>query len=193
MIKKLFGVGRTIESLSNKMKDKIGIEKESLPKGDRSDPKTKEKDFITCCSWKFVKLLYSASVTAVLSSSYGQALVFSSPLLGEMIRNANSTPWVTWTDNCLYQSLIGPSILIGGAIGGISSSLLIILLGPVLSMVLGAVVFAVGWSMIGVSWFSPSSNMFWGLLLTGRLITGLSGGWSNATRNVRFQTCTHFF
>ena len=58
-------------------------------------------------------------------------------------------------------------------------------------MVLGVVVFAVGWSMIGVSWFLPSSTMFWDLLLTGRFITGLSGGWSNATHNARFQTCAH--
>ena len=89
------------------MKDNTESEKESLPNGDESDLLTKEKeDSITCCSWKFAKLLYSASVTAVLSSSYGQALAFSSPLLDEMIRDANSTPWIEWTDNCLYQSLI---------------------------------------------------------------------------------------
>ena len=39
------------------MKDNTETEKESLSNGDRSDlmPKDKE-DFITCCSWKFVKL-----------------------------------------------------------------------------------------------------------------------------------------
>ena len=182
----VYRIVRSLYRIFSKMGDTV-LEKEALPNGDKSDLATKEKEnSITCCSWKFVKLLYSALVTAVLYSSYGQALVFSSPLLDEMIRDANSTPWFEWTDNCLYQSLIGPSVLIGGAIGGISSSLLISILGSVLSMVLGAVMFAVGWSMIGVSWFLPSSTMFWGLMLTGRLITGLSSGWSNATRNVRF-------
>ena len=174
-VEEVYRLVRSTESSPKLMMSDTVLEKESLPNGDKSDLMTKEKeDSITCCSWKFAKLLYSASVTAVLYSSYGQALAFSSPLLDEMIRNANSTPWVEWTDNCLYQSLIGPSVLIGGAIGGISSSLLISILGSVLSMVLGAVVFAVGWSMIGVSWFLPLSSMFWGLMLTGRLITGLS-------------------
>ena len=128
-------------------------------------------------SWRFARLFYSIIVVNLLLMNLGISLTYSSPLMDQMIREANSTPWVDGFDNCVHQSLIGPSVLIGGTIGGLLSSIVINLLGLVLSLILSSVLFVAGWTMIGVSWFvgySPTS--FRSLILTGRFVTGLAFG-----------------
>ena len=128
--------------------------------------------------------MYSFLVVSLLALDNGCSLVFSSPLLDEMLKGANSTPWKDGFDQCIHQSLIGPSVLISAAVGGFCSFLLIGLFGLVPSMVLIAVTYTGGWTMIGVSWFVSSPSLFRGLILTGRVITGLAHGLTTASTSV---------
>ena len=135
-----------------------------------------EADPVTWRSWRFFKLLYLASISGFLYWNNGNALVFSSPLLDEIIRNANSTPWMEGFSQCFYQSLIGPSVFIGGAFGSILSPPFMSIFGLVLCLTAGSVIHVGGWAMIGLSWFLPSPSSFRGLILTGRFVTGLATG-----------------
>ena len=142
-------------------------------------------------SWRFARVFYSIIVVNLLLMNLGISLTYSSPLMDQMIREANFTPWVDGLDNCVHQSLIGPSVLIGGTIGGLSGSILINLLGLVLSLVLSLVLFVAGWTMIGVSWFvgySPTS--FRTLILTGRFVTGLAFGLLSPSWAVSYSNIT---
>ena len=142
-------------------------------------------------SWHFARLLYSIIVVNLLNVNFGISLTYSSPLMDQMIREANSTPWVDGFDNCVHQSLIGPSVLIGGTIGGLLSSISMNLLGLVLSLILSSVLFVAGWTMIGVSWFfgySPTS--FRSLILTGRFVTGLAFGLLSPSWAVSYSNMT---
>ena len=142
-------------------------------------------------SWRCVKLIYIVIVVSQLCVIQATSLIFSSPLLDEMAINANSTPWVEGFDNCAYQSLIGPSVLIGAALGGLASSFSISLIGLVSSMVVCSFMFLAGWCMIGASWFlSTWPPLFRGLVLTGRFVTGFGSGWCTSSRNVSKYLCT---
>ena len=132
----------------------------------------------------FARQLYSFLVVSLLVLDNGYSLVFSSPLLDEMLKGANSTPWKDGFDQCVHQSMIGPSVLISAAFGGFCSFLLIGLLGLVPSMIFIAVTFTAGWTMIGVSWFVSSPSLFRGLILTGRVITGVANGLTTASSTV---------
>ena len=122
-------------------------------------------------SWSFVWLLYSVLVSSLVRLAH--ANIFTSPLLDEIIRDAESTPWVDGFDSCLYQSLIAPSVLISSAIGSLLAMFLSHVLGLVPSIVVSTVISAVGWAMIGASWLVSSPVLFRTLLLTGRFVTGL--------------------
>ena len=137
---------------------------------------SEDPDPIPWRSWRFFKLLYLAFISGVLYLNNGIALVFSSPLLDEIIRNTNSTPWMEGFSQCFYQSLIGPSVFIGGALGSILSPPLMSIFGLVLCLTAGSVIHVGGWGMIGLSWFLPSPSSFRGLILTGRFVTGLATG-----------------
>ena len=142
-------------------------------------------------SWRFARVSYSIIVVNLLLMNLGISLTYSSPLMDQMIREANFTPWVDGLSNCVHQSLIGPSVLIGSTIGGLLSSILINLLGLVLSLILSSVLFVAGWTMIGVSWFvgySPTS--FRTLILTGRFVTGLAFGLLSPSWAVSYSNIT---
>ena len=146
------------------------------------DNKTKEreqsghKSNLTWQSWESINLIYSVCIATLLFVESGAIYVFSSPLLDEMLRNANSTPWVEGSDNCVFESLIAPSVLIGSIFGSLSGALVPCLLGLISSLVAISVVYLLGWSVIGASWFISSPSLFRGLILTGRFISGTASG-----------------
>ena len=150
---------------------------------DKSDS-TKSDCKSTWRSLLYARKMYSFLVVSLLVLDNGCSLVFSSPLLDEMLKGANSTPWKDGFDQCIHQSLIGPSVLISAAVGGFCSFLLIGLFGLVPSMILIALTYTGGWTMIGVSWFVSSPSLFRGLILTGRVITGLAHGLTTASTSV---------
>ena len=152
---------------------------------DREDGPAKEKWWKRCCI--DLKLGYTVFFASVLNLSYGNALAFSSPFIDELTRNINSTIWSEGFDNCFYQSLIGPSILLGAIIGGISSSLFIAIFGLVFPLCLAALMFVVSWSMIGVSWFVSSPIAFRSLILAGRFLSGFADGWGTSVWTVSFS------
>ena len=138
-------------------------------------------------SWECVKRLYAVFITSLLFVENGAAFVFSSPLLDEMLKNANSTRWVKESDSCVFESLIAPSVLIGSIFGSLSGALVPCLLGLASSLVAVSIVYLLGWSVIGTSWFISSPSLFRGLILTGRFITGAALGFVSSTSSVRSE------
>jgi MFS family permease len=145
-----------------------------------------DRDTSPSCSWHSVRILLSILIASTVPGPLfgGFSIAYSSPLLDEMTRNLNSTHWSEGFDNCIYQSLIGPSVLIGGAIGGVSTFPFITMFGLVFPMFAVTLIAIAGWSMIGVSWFVSSPSLFRGLILAGRFVTGLGLGSSGSLRSV---------
>ena len=133
-----------------------------------------------CTQFK-IKYVYFAIVAAFGSLGFGFTVVYSSPFLEDMSRRTNFTLWTEGFENCIYQNLVGPLTPIGAVVGGLLSSLVIGVFGLVFSLITAAVMFVVGWAMIGVSWFVSSPDWFRFLILTGRFVTGASAGGVAAT------------
>ena len=151
-----------------------------------------DRDTSPSCSRHSVRILLSILIASTVPGPLfgGFSIAYSSPLLDEMTRNLNSTPWSEGFDNCIYQSLIGPSVLIGGAIGGVSTFPFITMFGLVFPMFVVTLIAIAGWSMIGVSWFVSSPSLFRGLILAGRFVTGLVLGSSGSLRSVSLKAVT---
>ena len=158
-----------------------------------NDEKGKEDDHGKAQSWwrrcrVYTKLLYVAFLSGAVNMGHGSALAFSSPFIDEMTKNLNSTPWSEGFDNCFYQSLIGPSVIIGAFLAGATSSVFVAIFGLVFPLCLSALMFTIGWSMIGISWFvSDSPTLFSGLILAGRFVTGLGDGWNTSVWGVSYR------
>ena len=142
-------------------------------------------------SWSFTWIMYSIFISSCLRLATGYTVIYSSPLLDEIIRNANSTPWVDGFGNCIYQSMIAPSLFIGNVVGSIMSAFVAGLLGLASSMILSTGIYAVGWAMIGVSWFTPSPVPFRAFIFSGRIVTGINSGLVTALQPVRM--CVYMF
>ena len=134
-----------------------------------------ENDRRKCTQFK-IKDIYFAIVAAFGSLGFGFTVVYSSPFLEDMSRRTNFTLWTEGFENCIYQNLVGPLTPIGAVVGGLLGSLVIGVFGLVFSLITAAVMFVVGWAMIGVSWFVSSPTWFRILILTGRFVTGASAG-----------------
>ena len=52
-------------------------------------------------------------------------------------------------------------------------------LGRKVSLILSGIPAAVGWLMIALAHLAAQSNVFYGVLLTGRLLTGIFYGWTS--------------
>ena len=130
-------------------------------------------------TWESVKLVYSLLIVDLIAIGAGTSWVFSSPLLDEMTRDGDSKPWVEGFDNCVYQSLCAPLVVLGGAIGALSGFLLVSLLGLVTAMIAALTCYSIGWCMVSVSWFVSSPILFRCLILTGRFVTGIGLSWGS--------------
>ena len=153
--------------------------------GDKKDGfEAHSETTISLKSWRFFHFLYVVTVAGLMNMGNGYSIAFSSPLFDELIVKVNSTSWTKGFDDCLFQSLIGPSALFGATIGGLCSSLSISVFGAVFSMSAVTVIWAVGWSFIGIAWFIPSPIIFRVLFLSGRILTGIGSGWNTSSWTV---------
>jgi MFS family permease len=133
--------------------------------------------------WKTaLQTVYFSLVACIGGLSFGLTVVFSSPLLDDLMKS-NLTQWKEGfsTDECAYQVLIGPISPIAAVAGGLLSAPLTAVTGLVTGMILTAVVYVSGWTMLGCSYFVTSPYAFRGLLLTGRALTGFAMGFSAAS------------
>ena len=137
------------------------------------------------CTFKCIKVLqtvYFSLVASIGGFSFGLTVAFSSPLLDQLM-NSNLTQWKEGfsTDECTYQVLIGPISPIAAVAGGLLSAPLTAVTGLVTGMILTAVVYVSGWTMLGCSYFITSPYAFRGLLLTGRALAGFAMGFNAAS------------
>ena len=133
----------------------------------------------TACSWTVLKAIYFAAVACLGGLSFGLTVVFSSPLLDDLMKS-NLTQWKEGfsTDACAYQILIGPISPIAAIVGGLLSAPLTAISGLVNGMILTAGVYLSGWTMLGSTYFITDPFAFRGVLLTGRALTGFAMGFS---------------
>ena len=158
-------------------------DEEKFHSGDKNDGFEGHSE-LSLKSWRFVHFLYIFTVAGLLNLGNGYSIAFSSPLFDELIVKVNSTSWTEGFDDCLFQSLIGPSVLFGAIIGGFCSSLSISVFGAVLTVSAVTVIWAVGWSLIGIAWFITPPVIFRGLFLSGRILTGIGSGWNTSSWTV---------
>ena len=110
---------------------------------------------------KIFKAIYFTIVACFGGFGFGLTAVFSSPLLDDL-SNSNLTQWKEGfsTDECAYQVLIGPISPIAAVAGGLLSAPLTAVTGLVTGMILTAVVYVSGWTMLGCSYFVTSPYAF---------------------------------
>ena len=135
------------------------------------------RDIVTSDNCEKIKLVCFIFIAALGAISFGIALVYSSPLLGDLLSRDNFTLWEDGFRECAYQTLIGPMAPLGATFGGIISALAVTAFGLVYSMQICGCIFLLGWAMLGSSNFVASPDAFRGLILTGRTITGFAQGW----------------
>ena len=168
-------VGKAMDALSI---DQSGNQNEITPI--LSDSETRKSQPTN--KWSTAKAVYFAAIACFGGLGFGLTIVFSSPLLDDLT-NSNLTQWKEGfsTDKCAYQVLIGPISPIAAVAGGLLSAPLTAVTGLVTGMILTAVVYVSGWTMLGCSYFITSPYAFRGLLLTGRALTGFAMGFSAAS------------
>ena len=139
--------------------------------------------------WKVhLKAVYVTIVASIGALSFGFTVAFSSPLLVNLTRGGNSTLFpeaFEGDENCPYQLLIGPLAPIGAFFGALLSAVVVAIFGLVFAMMSAAVVFMMGWVLLGASFFVSNSVLgFRAIILLGRLVTGFATGWIAATAPV---------
>lgn len=127
--------------------------------------------------WKVnLKAIYFASVAAIGAVGFGYNTAFSSPLLD----NSDNTDLPQFQEGfreCEYRVLIGPIAPVGAIVGALCSAGAIASLGLVTTMLISSVTFALGWLVLGASFFMTDPLGFRALVLIGRFVTGFSAGW----------------
>ena len=146
--------------------------------------------------WKvYLKAFYFTLVASMGALSFGFTAAFSSPLLVDLDRAGNQTPYpeVFEGENCPYQVLIAPLAPIGAFFGALLSAVVVAIFGLVLAMMSAAVMFVMGWVMLGASFFVRDPLGFRAIILLGRFVTGFATGWIAATAPVSLAcpTQTH--
>lgn len=138
--------------------------------------------------WKvYLKAIYFTLVASMGALSFGFTAAFSSPLLVALDRTGNQTPYpevFEGEENCPYQVLIAPLAPIGAFLGALLSAVVVAIFGLVLAMMSAAVMFVMGWVMLGASFFVSDPLGFRAIILLGRFVTGFATGWIAATAPV---------
>ena len=140
--------------------------------------------------WKvYLKAIYFTLVASIGALSFGFTAAFSSPLLVDLNRVGNQTPFpeVFEGDNCPYQVLIAPLAPIGAFCGALLSAVVVAVFGLVLAMMSAAVMFVMGWVLLGVSLSVSNPLGFRATILLGRFVTGFATGWIAATAPVSLK------
>ena len=135
--------------------------------------------------WKTIALAtYYTLVVCLGALQYGMIIVFSSPLLDDFQTHLplNFTVWSGF-NQCVYQDLVGPIAPAGAVFGSILSSPVVAVTGFVTGLVVMSSLFASGWLLIAVSYFTyhggaGPAEWFRTLLFLGRLLTGIGAGWA---------------
>ena len=127
--------------------------------------------------WKMnLKATYFSFVAAIGAVGFGYNTAFSSPLLDNS-DNTDLSQFIEGFRECEFRVLIGPIAPVGAIVGALFSAGAIASLGLVHTMLISAVTFALGWLMLGISFYLTDPLGFRALLLVGRFVTGLSAGW----------------
>lgn len=141
--------------------------------------------------WKvYLKAIYVTFVASIGALSFGFTAAFSSPLLVGLNRAGNQTPFpevFEGEDNCRYQVLIGPLAPVGAFFGALLSAAMVAVFGLVLAMMSAAVMFAMGWVLLGVSFSVGDPLGFRAVILLGRFVTGFATGWIAAAAPVSLK------
>ena len=135
----------------------------------------------------YLKAIYFTLVASMGALSFGFTAAFSSPLLVDLSRAGNQTPYpevFEGDENCPYQILIGPMAPIGAFLGALLSAVVVAIFGLVLAMMSAAVMFVMGWVLLGASIFVVDPLGFRAAILLGRFVTGFATGWIAATAPV---------
>lgn len=146
--------------------------------------------------WKvYLKAVCVTLVASIGALSFGFTAAFSSPLLVNLTRGGNLTLFpeaFEGDDNCPYQVLIGPIAPIGAFFGALLSAVVVAIFGLVFAMMSAAVMFVMGWVLLGVSFFVNNNVLgFRAIILLGRFVTGFATGWIAATAPVSVLQTTH--
>lgn len=151
-------------------------------------PKQVDHEDRPTLGWKvYLKAIYFTLVASMGALSFGFTAAFSSPLLVDLDRSSNKTPYqevFLGEENCPYQLLIAPVAPIGAFFGALLSAVVVAIFGLVLAMMSAAAMFVMGWVMLGASFFVSDPLGFRAILLLGRFVTGFATGWIAATAPV---------
>lgn len=83
--------------------------------------------------------------------------------------------------------------LIGSLFGSLAAWPTSEILGRKASLMLSGIPAAIGWLMIALAHLAAQSNTFYGVLLTGRMLTGVFYGWTSVCVPVSFSMYTQNF
>ena len=135
--------------------------------------------------WKTIALATYFTLAVCLGAlQFGMVVVVASPLLDDFQTHLplNFTVWSGF-NQCVYQDLVGPIAPAGAFFGSILSSPVVAVTGFVTGLVVMSSLFASGWLLIAVSYFTYhggewSAVCFRTMLFLGRLLTGVGIGWA---------------
>ena len=126
------------------------------------------------------KVIYSTIIACFGALQFGYAVVFSSPLIGNLNHLSEERNFTLWQEGfgpCTYKELIGPMTPIGAIIGSLLSSVVVAFTGLVTGMVIPVLFSILGWAMMGASYAVTEGVTFRAMVLCGRFFTGLAAGW----------------
>ena len=126
------------------------------------------------------KVIYSTMIACFGALQFGYAVVFSSPLIGNLNHLSEERNFTLWQEGfgpCTYKELIGPMTPIGAIIGSLLGSVVVAFTGLVTGMVIPVFFSILGWAMMGGSYAVTEGVTFRAMVLCGRFFTGLAAGW----------------